>query len=202
MSSYNEEQAVTLEIIRQYFSGPGDRKQALLEIIRPYLEFRKRTDVFLEEHFVGLCTAKCYQSNLSACCSKEGIVAFFADAAVNAAVSSEESLNRIASVTYRPNTGMKCVFLTPEGCLWKVKPIVCQMFLCAAAEKQVFGGNPDLQEEWNRLEEEKKTFTWPDKPVLFDELEKIFMDQGYQSPLMYCHNSPGLMMVKKKAGLL
>ena len=201
MSSYNKEQAQALEIVRNYLSGPGDRKQALQELARPYLEFRKATDLFLEKHFATLCSAKCYQSNLSACCSKEGIVAFFADVVINASISSEENLDRIAAVLSRPNTGVKCVFLSPAGCLWKVKPVVCQMFLCNSAKQEVFEKDPALNGEWKKLEAMKKSFTWPDQPVLFDDLEKVFLDQGYQSPLMYCHNSPGLLMVKKKAGL-
>ncbi|MBI9077784.1 MAG: hypothetical protein JEZ02_20460 [Desulfatibacillum sp.] len=201
MSSYNEEQANALAMARNYFAGPGNRRQALAESLAPYLAFRQATDRFLEDHFADLCTVKCYQGNLSACCSREGIVAFFADVVINAAVSSEENLDRIAAVLARPNTGVKCVFLTPQGCLWKVKPIVCQMFVCNPAKNEIFEKDPALKEQWENLKKQEKTFTWPDKPVLFDDLETLFMDQGLQSPLMYCHNSPGLLMVKKKAGL-
>jgi len=42
-------------------------------------------------------------------------------------------------------------------------------------------------------------FTWPEGKVLFDEIEDIFINHGYQSPLMYMHRSPGLLMVKAKA---
>ena len=41
--------------------------------------------------------------------------------------------------------------------------------------------------------------TWPDRPVLFDELEKLFIKEGYDSPLMYCHKSPGLLRLKSKS---
>ncbi len=201
MSSYNEEQAQALAMVRQYLTGPGDRRQALLGALGSYLEFRQTTDRFLEDHFAALCTAKCYQDNLSACCSKEGIIAFFADVVVNATVSSEQELDAIASVLSRPNTGMKCVFLTPNGCLWKVKPIVCQMFVCNTAKKEVFQQNSELESQWDDLKKQEKTFTWPDKPILFNDLEKLFMDQGLSSSLMYLHNSPGLLMVKKKSGV-
>jgi len=50
------------------------------------------------------------------------------------------------------------------------------------------------------LEAKRKRFTWPDQPVLFDDLESYFMKSGYRSPLMYLHNSPGLLRVKQKAG--
>jgi hypothetical protein len=42
----------------------------------------------------------------------------------------------------------------------------------------------------------EKQFTWPAKPILFDELEELFLQSGLQSPLMYCHLSPGLLRVK------
>jgi len=45
----------------------------------------------------------------------------------------------------------------------------------------------------------KNRYAWPDQSVLFDELEQMFIDAGYHSPLMYLHNSPGLQQVKKTA---
>lgn len=76
------------------------------------------------------------------------------------------------------------------------------MFLCDNARKQVFGYNPGLEKEWDDLKERKKAFTWPDKPVLFDEIETLFLDCGHSSSLMYCHNSPGLMRLKQRTGLV
>ncbi|MGD2030721.1 MAG: hypothetical protein PVG86_12380, partial [Desulfobacterales bacterium] len=52
---------------------------------------------------------------------------------------------------------------------------------------------------WNELKQRKKIYTWPDRPVLFDDLERYFMNAGYSSPLMYLHNSPGLLRIKKQA---
>ena len=52
--------------------------------------------------------------------------------------------------------------------------------------------------EWNRLREEEKKYTWPDEPVLFDELEEIFIVEGIESPLMYFHRGPGLIRIKSK----
>jgi hypothetical protein len=39
------------------------------------------------------------------------------------------------------------------------------------------------------------------KKVLFDDLETFFINAGHASSLMYLHNSPGLLLVKKRAGL-
>jgi hypothetical protein len=98
----------------------------------------------------------------------------------------------------KPNNGFKCVYLTENGCRWRIKPIVCEMFLCDPAKQQVFGENTQLKKEWELLEQRRKQFTWPDQPVLFDELEEHFLEAGHTSPLMYLHNSPGLLLIKNR----
>ena len=100
------------------------------------------------------------------------------------------------------NQGFKCVFLSDGGCLWQVRPIVCAMFLCDPAMKQVFEEDPEAASRWKMFEARRRDFTWPDKTVLFDELEQRFIRRGLQSPLMYLNTSPGLLKIKKKAGLL
>ena len=81
--------------------------------------------------------------------------------------------------------------------IWNIKPIVCEMFLCDAAQKEVFGKELHVRKRWEELQKQKKSFTWPDRRVLFDSLERYFMDAGFTSPLMYLHNSPGLLRVKQ-----
>jgi hypothetical protein len=49
------------------------------------------------------------------------------------------------------------------------------------------------------FKQREKHYRWPDRPVLFDDLEKYFMAAGYSSPLMYLNNSPGLLRVKELA---
>ena len=71
------------------------------------------------------------------------------------------------------------------------------MFLCDAAKEEIFGRKPPALSRWNELTQHRKKFTWPDRPVLFDFLEQYFKAAGYTSPLMYMHNSPGLLRVKK-----
>ena len=63
--------------------------------------------------------------------------------------------------------------------------------------KTVFGDRPELKNQWEEFCRIKKRFTWPDRPVLFDDLEAFFIDLGCTSPLMYLHNSPGLLRVKQ-----
>jgi hypothetical protein len=202
MSDYTSEQLETLTILRRHLDSISSvEKEALRALCTEYLEFRRQVDFFLERYFSRICDDACYRSRLSACCSREGIVTFFADVAVNVLFSKEAEIEALARVLSRPNAGFKCIYLGKEGCLWRIKPIVCQMFLCEPAKAKAFGARPAVAEEWSQLERRRKHFTWPDRPVLFDALESYFIAADCVSPLMYLHNSPGLLRVKRQAGL-
>ncbi|UCF95297.1 MAG: hypothetical protein JSW39_14480, partial [Desulfobacterales bacterium] len=148
------------------------------------------------------CSHKCYRSRLSACCSRDGIITFFADVVVNTLLSTSDEIGVLLAGLNRSHDGNKCVYLGETGCQWRVKPIICAMFLCDLAQRRVFGQNPRALQVWKALQQRRKVFTWPDQPVLFDALETLFLEAGYTSPVMYLHNSPGLLRVKRKAGLL
>ena len=135
---------------------------------------------------------------MSACCSREGIITFFADIVINLLVSDSSDFDKFLAVLSKPNDGFKCVYLTEKDCLWRLKPIVCQMYLCDRSKNQVFDQSSEIKTQWDLLELKRKRFTWPDRPVLFDDLESYFINIGYQSPLMYLHNSPGLLRIKQK----
>ncbi|MFH2218889.1 MAG: hypothetical protein ABII68_04425 [Pseudomonadota bacterium] len=200
ISSYQEEQLEALEVICRHLSTLSKaEKEKLKGEIEDYLSFRRDGDAFLSEHFGHVCTQKCYQNQRSACCSREGIIAFFADAVVNVLVSQDGEIASLVTRLRKPNTGFKCIYLDDRGCMWRVKPIVCGMFLCRQAQTEVFEKKPAAKKTWEELNERKKRFTWPDRPVLFNALERCFMDAGYSSSLMYMHNSPGLLKVKKDA---
>lgn len=202
MNTYNQEQLQTLQLVRKYLDGLTPRAfSELKSTLKEYLSFRNDLDTFLTRHFNDICTEQCFRSRLSACCSRKGIIAFFADVLVNAVMSDSEPLDRIEAVLSQPNPGFKCIFLGDEGCLWQVTPIVCAIFLCDSAKERVFEGNEELHKCWEALEEQKKRFTWPDRPVLFDDLEALFIDAGLRSPLMYLHDSPGLLRIKQLAGI-
>ncbi len=102
-------------------------------------------------------------------------------------------------VLQKRNRGFKCIYLGNHGCMWRIKPIVCEMFLCEQAKKEVFQEKPLAGQLWDELKQRKNRYTWPDRPVLFESLERYFIDAGYSSTLMYMHNSPGLLRVKKQA---
>jgi len=200
MNSYQAEQLESIEAVRRHLLAlPPHEIERLRTRIDDYLHFRRQVETFLTENFSDICSRTCYQNQLSACCSKDGIITFFGDVVVNLLVSEPADIDNLITVLKRKNNGFKCIYLTEEGCMWRVKPVVCEMFLCDAARDEVFGQNPHLNEVWRGFEAGKKKFTWPDRPVLFDDLEKYFMDMECRTALMYLHNSPGLLRVKKIA---
>ena len=187
-------------MVRRYLAQISEaERKTLKECLADYLTFRDTVDAFQVNYFRDICNRKCYQSKLSACCSRDGIIIFFADVIINALMAGPAALERLQDVLTHPHEGFKCVFLEHEGCLWRIKPIVCEMFLCDATEKAVLKENPVARKRWDALGRQKKDYTWPDRPVLFDTLEQICIDAGYTSPLMFLHNSPGLLRVKRQA---
>ncbi|MFO8048856.1 MAG: hypothetical protein R6U29_07480 [Desulfosudaceae bacterium] len=199
MNSYQKEQLDALLMIREGLSSLAPSGIASLEKeMAAYLDYRQAVTDFWEAHFYDICTEKCFQNGLSACCSKDGIITFFADVVINALVSEEAALDRLEAAIRRPERPDKCVFLNASGCLWKIKPIVCELFLCDSVKEKVFEDDFEVGETWARLREEKKRYTWPDQPVLFEFLEAFFRDKGYRSPLMYIHCSPGLMRIRRQ----
>ncbi|NVM22675.1 MAG: hypothetical protein HWN68_12960 [Desulfobacterales bacterium] len=201
MNEYNREQSEAIQMVHNHIKGLLLRERTRLKArIARYLRFRKAADEFLGRYFSEVCTYTCYQSQMSACCTREGITTFFADVVINVLMSSDKEIDGLLQVLSLPNPGTKCVYLGKKGCLWSIKPVVCEMFLCEHARKTVFGNDHSVFEEWEKLKLREKRYTWPDRPVLFDELEAYFIKMGYSSSLMYFHNSPGLLRVKALAG--
>jgi hypothetical protein len=200
VSDYNREQLEAIHLVRNHLKtlAPSDLGR-LKRKISLYLQFRHDIEQFLEHHFADICTRKCYQDNYSACCNCEGITTFFADVVINALESSPAQTDRLMQALSRPVPHLKCVYLGQQGCLWQVKPIVCEMFLCGPAREAVFDPAPHVLKEWRRFRKREKRYTWPDRPVLFDVLEADFIRAGHSSSLMYFHNSPGLLRVKQVA---
>jgi hypothetical protein len=199
MTPYQTEQFQTLQMVRRFLTQISEVEcETLKEGLADYLAFRNAVDAFQENYFHDICSRKCFQSELSACCSRDGIIIFFADVLINALLADSTTLERLQEALTHPHEGFKCVFLGPKGCLWSVKPIICEFFLCDAAENAVLNENPVARKRWDALAERKKAFTWPDRPVLFDTLEQICIEAGYTSPLMFLHNSPGLLRVKRQ----
>ena len=200
MSDYNREQSEAIAMVEHHLKTQSPSELARLKTrIKTYLRFRKEIDQFSQHHFSQICTRKCYQDDYSACCNREGITTFFADIVFNVMMSSDDEIKRLLRVVSIPNHGLKCVYLGKMGCLWRIKPIVCEMFLCEHARNSVFDNEPNARKQWKRLRRREKRYTWPNRPVLFDDLEAYFIRAGYASNLMYFHNSPGLLRVKSLA---
>lgn len=202
MSDYNREQADAIRMAREHLAAlPVHRAERLRREVQPYLGFRAEVDRFQQEYLVDLCTEKCFSSRTSACCGREGILTFFADVVINVLLSSEENINRLLTTLDEDRGGFNCVYLAESGCRWRLKPIVCAMFLCDHAREMVLAPNDALSRRWEELRREELRYTRPTQPVLFDDVERYFLEVGCESPLMYLHRSPGLLRLKAKHGV-
>lgn len=203
MNDYQKEQLEAFTMVTAGLTRMNDEQRGQLrDATAAYMQFRQTVDRFLDRYFKSVCTHTCYRSRTSACCSKDGILTFFADAVVNAVHAPASQMERLLNGLGRVNTGHRCIYLGEAGCIWTVRPVVCAMFLCDQALNSVFDAAPEARPVWERLREKEKRFKWPDRPVLFDYLEQVFLELGYRSTLMHLNLSPGLLRVKRNAGLI
>ncbi len=202
VSEYNRDQLATVQAVAKVIGTISPRDVAFLRAsIGPYLEFRKTIDGYHARHFKHTCQKTCFDTGLSACCGFESIITFFADHVINALVGGLDLLDRLVPMLERPNRTEKCVYLGESGCLWETSPISCAMFFCDQAKESAFSNCLEAEKTLTTLKEKEKEYTWPIKPVLFDDLEKYFLQFGVESPHLYFHRSPGLLRLKAKAGL-
>jgi hypothetical protein len=118
MNAYQTEQLETLTLIRRQIESMGaDGREILFAEIKDYLLFREQVANFLEAHFADICTQKCYQSRLSACCSKDGIITFFADMVVNTLAS-----NMVSGTSWSMSSAIRNLIINASTCR---KPDVC-----------------------------------------------------------------------------
>ena len=202
MSEYNRQQKDAILMVRQHLSHlPDSELRWLKQRIRSYLVFRQAVASFQKTHFADLCSEKCFTSYTSACCGREGIITFFADVVINVLLSTQEEIDTLLDTLDTDPGGLNCVYLNNAGCLWRTKPIVCEMFLCEHAKNLVLDNNKALKSHWEKFRQRERRYTWPTRPVLFDDLEAYFIGAGCDSPLMYLHRSPGLLSLKARHGL-
>jgi len=200
LSEYNRDQLASFKTIEKIFRLLPSAELDLLRVkILPYLEFRQALDQFYLKYFQAICHKSCFESSLSACCGFESIITFFSDHVINFLLSEPEAIDSIFRRLQQPNHSRNCVYLGEKGCIWQVRPVSCAMFFCEQAKSQIFREKPETEEVWADLKKQEKDFTWPIKPVLFDQIEKYFIDRGAESPHLYFHKSPGLLRVKAKA---
>ncbi len=165
-----------------------------------YIKFRRELDSFTKGLFYNYCNHACFKNRQSKCCGFESIMTFFADEILNIIWGGPEKAETLIKVLEQPNESNHCVYLGEDGCLWYLKPLSCAMFFCEDAKKHVFARNLNAEKLWTVFTKCEKNFTWPDKPVLFDIVEKFFIiKKGVFTPHMYFHLSPGLLKVKKES---
>jgi len=111
-SEYQKEQQEALELVQKHLAGLS--RDALVYLqgqISEYLAFRHDVDCFLDKYFSHLCSDTCYRSRLSACCTREGIITFFADVVINALQSSPSEMQALQEMLAIPHQGNKCLYL-------------------------------------------------------------------------------------------
>lgn len=203
VGEYNRDQLITVHAVLEVLSGlTSGEIRTLRAMIHPYLGFRREIDAYYQLYFEPLCKPRCFETRLSGCCGFESIITFFADHVISLLESSREQSEVLLSSLNRPNVTERCVYLGPHGCLWKVPPVSCAMFLCAPSKEIVFETHPEAESLWTDHQLAEKRFTWPNQPVLFDALERFFMERGCDTPHLFFHRSPGLLRAKAMAGLV
>ncbi len=197
VSEYNRDQWITFRAIADACRKLTPSEIAgLRDSLASYLHFREAVDRYQARYFHETCRGECFETGTSACCGFESIITFFADHAISYLLSDSREMSSLFEALEKPNTTSHCVYLGEHGCLWKVRPITCAMFFCSPGKKSVFPKQPEAESILSELKEREKEFTWPTKPVLFDDLEAYFIRLGLESPHLHFHRSPGLLRLK------
>lgn len=196
MNAYQMEQ---IDALNQVINTIGVLGSCQHGAIASYVTFRRQLDQFTKRHFAAYCTQTCFESRTSACCSRDGIITFWADVVINIAHTNDHQIDDLFAAIENPLFMEKCIYLGKNGCRWQIRPLGCALFLCDQVQDAVMAPRPDLRRQWETFQSRAKGFRWPDRPVLFDHLERVFMDAGCRSPLMYINTSPGLLRIKKQA---
>jgi hypothetical protein len=202
VSEYNLDQWTSFKAIEKACRGlPESELEKLKESLDSYLQFRNALDEYQRRHFAAFCQATCFENKFSACCGFESIFTFFADQIISFLLSTPEELEALLRKLEQVNRTERCVYLGESGCMWRISPISCAMFLCEQAKRTVFGEDRGVEAMWEQLRMQEKEYTLPTKPVLFDDLERYFINLGVDSPHMYFHKSAGLLRLKARFGL-
>jgi len=97
-------------MVRRYLAQISEaQRETLKEGLTDYLIFRDAVDAFQENYFRDICNRKCYQSKLSACCSRDGIIIFFAEVIINALMADPAALEYLQDVLTHPHEGFKMI---------------------------------------------------------------------------------------------
>ena len=106
VSPYHSEQIEAITMVVDHIdSRSAWERQKIEAMVSDYLVFRREVEKFLTLHFGDICTQTCYRSQLSACCSREGIITFFADVVVNQLASEPSDIEQLLAALTKPNDG-------------------------------------------------------------------------------------------------
>ncbi|MGV8074026.1 MAG: hypothetical protein AB2L11_05675 [Syntrophobacteraceae bacterium] len=199
LSDYNRDQLITIKAIQQACEKLSRVEiEELKKLLEGYLRFRNELEEYHVRYLKCICRASCFETGLSSCCSFESIITFFADHVINYLFSTSEEIAAVIEVLVNSQDSGKCVYLGGNGCVLKVRPVTCAMFLCGRAKQEISDSNPGAEACYEELLDQEKEYTWPTKPVLFNDLETYFMRLGVESPHLYFHRSPGLIRLKEE----
>lgn len=202
VSEYNRDQGITFKAVNEALQRIGSTGvEKLKESVGPYLAFRRELEEFQAGFMEAFCRKSCFETGISGCCGFESIITFFADHAISFLLSEPREKELILGALEQPNRTKKCVYLARSGCIWKIRPIACAMFLCGKLKSGYIECDHKAKSVWTQFQDREKEFTWPTKPVLFDDLETYFMGLGVRSPHMHFHQSPGLIRLKARSGV-
>jgi hypothetical protein len=202
VSEYNRDQWYTLTAIERICRAlSASEIEELKRSTYAYLAFRQELEAFQHQYVEHFCEQYCFHSGLSLCCGFESIFVFFADQVISLLFSGPDEIVSILRKLQQPNHSSRCVYLDTTGCVWHIRPVSCSMFFCAQVKERILESEADLLNRWKELQNQEKKFTFPDRPVLFDDIEAYFLARGVDSPLMYFHKSPGLLRLKARSGL-
>ena len=152
MNEYQKEQLHAWQQIEAALAKmPPSAINAMRNEIKGYLRFREEVEHFLKSYFNDQCTSSCYQNNRSACCSKDGILTFWADLVIDAITADPQHIEMMTAAVESPVFDGKCIYLKADGCCWSVRPLVCIMFLCDSAQQTVFPAEPAALQQWEDL---------------------------------------------------
>jgi hypothetical protein len=199
LSPYTSQHLETLAVLtRQLKELEAAESEKLRGMLGPYLAYREETAHFFRDHLIGGCRRRCLAKNSSGGCGRAGVNVLFSDIVVVHHTAAAEKVDDLGRALEGDRGGKNCAYLGREGCHWAMKPIACEMFLCDELKEEIFAADDGLRREWEQLRAREKEFTKPDRPVLFDDLERFFIEKGVENPLMYFHHSPGLLRLKRK----
>ena len=101
-------------------------------------------------------------------------------------LSKKEDINKLVSMLHIENKGGRCIYLGEYGCMWVVKPIVCEMFLCNQAKKRFLNLTIILKKSGMNLKNVKNFLPGLTDLCFLMNWKIILLKQAFFHPLCTC----------------